>query len=317
MLMVAVSMNSGAVQWIDAGRTRGAQHVGSSSEIGTSQSKFKLRLNLAILNVSVAMKTCVRNQELDHNPTSLLDTTSSRPCKGCHHSWHSWHSDHASWCDNALEFDLQHACIRPSLSHCYRRDFRGQGNEEIWAWWGRVGSCAAAMWYVGGLSFPYLSESFISHLFTVIQRCDPVLFSVNVQSFDCDSSNGSYQCTSRHGKSKPAVFASHSCFAGTWKMTPQQILWYDWSLRGLPNCHEWVLCSVFLSSITYNLSTVLHPQHKLQYFQDANWDDEWIDTATGIVCEEFLQAYTALIDEVELVRPTMVKLFPFDIFYSN
>ncbi len=33
---------------------------------------------------------------------------------------------------------------------------------------------------------------------------------------------------------------------------------------------------------------VLHPQHKLQYFHDANWDDEWITTATEIIHDEFV-----------------------------
>ncbi len=53
-----------------------------------------------------------------------------------------------------------------------------------------------------------------------------------------------------------------------------------------------------------NSLTVLHPRHKLQYFHDANWDDEWITTATGIICDEFERAYTDLpIEEVEVAAP--------------
>ena len=37
------------------------------------------------------------------------------------------------------------------------------------------------------------------------------------------------------------------------------------------------------------LITVLHPRHKLQYFHNANWDDEWITTATDIVRDEFVR----------------------------
>jgi hypothetical protein len=36
---------------------------------------------------------------------------------------------------------------------------------------------------------------------------------------------------------------------------------------------------------------VLHPHHKLDYFKTAGWDDEWIETARNIVCEEFERSY--------------------------
>lgn len=53
-----------------------------------------------------------------------------------------------------------------------------------------------------------------------------------------------------------------------------------------------------------NSLTVLHPRHKLQYFRDANWDDEWIATATGIIRDEFERAYADLpIEEVEVAAP--------------
>ena len=32
---------------------------------------------------------------------------------------------------------------------------------------------------------------------------------------------------------------------------------------------------------------VLHPRHKLHYFKTAGWEDDWIETARGIVREEF------------------------------
>jgi hypothetical protein len=44
---------------------------------------------------------------------------------------------------------------------------------------------------------------------------------------------------------------------------------------------------------------VLHPRHKLQYFRDAEWETDWIDDATDIVCAEFERAYAALpVDEI-------------------
>ena len=42
--------------------------------------------------------------------------------------------------------------------------------------------------------------------------------------------------------------------------------------------------------ITY---LVLHPQHKLEYFRQAGWEDEWIDTAETIVRDEFAKSYSS------------------------
>jgi hypothetical protein len=39
---------------------------------------------------------------------------------------------------------------------------------------------------------------------------------------------------------------------------------------------------------------VLHPSHKLAYFAQAGWDDEWRATAEGIVRAEFERAYADL-----------------------
>lgn len=36
---------------------------------------------------------------------------------------------------------------------------------------------------------------------------------------------------------------------------------------------------------------MLHPRHKLEYFKNAGWEPEWIDTAKSIVREEFEQSY--------------------------
>ena len=39
---------------------------------------------------------------------------------------------------------------------------------------------------------------------------------------------------------------------------------------------------------------MLHPQHKLQYFKDAGWSDEWIEGAEEIVRTEFTRKYASL-----------------------
>lgn len=41
----------------------------------------------------------------------------------------------------------------------------------------------------------------------------------------------------------------------------------------------------------YRANIVLHPQHKLQYFEDAGWEPEWIAQAHRIVKEEYDERY--------------------------
>jgi hypothetical protein len=40
-------------------------------------------------------------------------------------------------------------------------------------------------------------------------------------------------------------------------------------------------------------ASVLHPRHKLQYFKTAGWQDEWIQTAEGLVRDEFERSYAS------------------------
>lgn len=46
---------------------------------------------------------------------------------------------------------------------------------------------------------------------------------------------------------------------------------------------------------------VLHPRHKLTYFKNAGWTDEWVDEAELIVRTEFDQSYGSM-DENWVVR---------------
>jgi len=45
------------------------------------------------------------------------------------------------------------------------------------------------------------------------------------------------------------------------------------------------------SSEVYRIAMVLHPRHKLTYFQTAQWSDEWIKTAEALVRAEFERSY--------------------------
>jgi hypothetical protein len=42
------------------------------------------------------------------------------------------------------------------------------------------------------------------------------------------------------------------------------------------------------------VSPVLHPQHKLEYFRNAGWTEEWIDTARDLVRKTFDERYQDL-----------------------
>ncbi|KIM56465.1 hypothetical protein SCLCIDRAFT_37791, partial [Scleroderma citrinum Foug A] len=44
-------------------------------------------------------------------------------------------------------------------------------------------------------------------------------------------------------------------------------------------------------SEVYRIAMVLHPRHKLSYFKNAQWEDEWIATTEVLVREEFARSY--------------------------
>ncbi|KAJ8579264.1 hypothetical protein M405DRAFT_754714, partial [Rhizopogon salebrosus TDB-379] len=41
------------------------------------------------------------------------------------------------------------------------------------------------------------------------------------------------------------------------------------------------------TSEVYRIAMVLHPCHKLSYFKNAGWEDEWVDTAEALIRDEF------------------------------
>jgi hypothetical protein len=54
-----------------------------------------------------------------------------------------------------------------------------------------------------------------------------------------------------------------------------------------------VFSSRFLASFTNHI-IVLHPHHKLSYFKNAGWTEEWINTAEHLVHKEFDRSYSIL-----------------------
>ena len=55
---------------------------------------------------------------------------------------------------------------------------------------------------------------------------------------------------------------------------------------------------------------MLHPQHKLKYFENAGWPVDWIDSAREIVRAEFDRTYVArdVDSDVEMVEGDKVRL---------
>lgn len=49
--------------------------------------------------------------------------------------------------------------------------------------------------------------------------------------------------------------------------------------------------------------TVLHPRHKLHYFEKAGWEESWIKTSREIVRTEFDQTYAFMDVEEHTVPP--------------
>ncbi len=47
-----------------------------------------------------------------------------------------------------------------------------------------------------------------------------------------------------------------------------------------------------LSMLLTHHTSVLHPQYKLTYFKNANWEQEWIDSAERITREEYNRKWT-------------------------
>ena len=56
---------------------------------------------------------------------------------------------------------------------------------------------------------------------------------------------------------------------------------------------QWVWLSYSFNVVSH-LLLLLHPCHKLWYFTNAGWQDDWIEQAKKIVCTEFNLSYGSL-----------------------
>jgi hypothetical protein len=63
--------------------------------------------------------------------------------------------------------------------------------------------------------------------------------------------------------------------------------------------------SILITSI--DRFAVLHPRHKLQYFKNAGWEEEWVETARNIVRDEFDRTYAFMDYDEEVVLMERVR----------
>jgi hypothetical protein len=64
--------------------------------------------------------------------------------------------------------------------------------------------------------------------------------------------------------------------------------------------------AVYFKTISY-LKLVLHPRHKLQYFKNAGWRDDWIERAEEIVRTQFDLSYGSLDTSWATSQQTLAK----------
>lgn len=69
---------------------------------------------------------------------------------------------------------------------------------------------------------------------------------------------------------------------------------------------------LYILEVLIHNPPVLHPRHKLQYFKDVGWEENWVNTAKDIVRTEFDRKYTSL--KVEEAPKTLKVCFAFVAF---
>ena len=69
---------------------------------------------------------------------------------------------------------------------------------------------------------------------------------------------------------------------------------------------QWVRPSYGFNAVSH-LLLVLHPRHKLRYFKNAGWQDDWIKWVEEIVCTEFDLSYGSLDTSCATSRETRLS----------
>lgn len=93
----------------------------------------------------------------------------------------------------------------------------------------------------------------------------------------------------------------------------EPVLQQDRRIEHVPDRDEYVLHFLLLSTLTVS-HLVLHPEFKLQYFKNAKWEADWIETAEDIIRIEWTDKWSTMGDagevEVEELPAQQVRTLP-------
>ena len=128
-----------------------------------------------------------------------------------------------------------------------------------------------------------------------LQRRDIVFFPRDTQYRYRHTSHGSHRRAPRHCCNWKQVPSCNQGCPRDWKKNSQPVLWQNWSFWGFQDCYGYVIPAFLLRKLLY-LFLVLHPRHKLEYFKNAGWPDDWIEEAKTIVRTQFDLSYGSLDD---------------------
>ena len=73
---------------------------------------------------------------------------------------------------------------------------------------------------------------------------------------------------------------------------------------------QWVRTLPYFCTISHRCNdVVLHPQHKLEYFRNAGWEQEWINGAEKIVRAEYKRSYKYAEHLQAALKPAQVRRY--------
>ncbi len=140
-------------------------------------------------------------------------------------------------------------------------------------------------------SYAQLFLSLLTITLLDLQGRHPLFFTTDPQHRHCHTSYGPHQQTSHYGCYRSQI---PSCNQGC--ACNKKTLNHYYDKTNHSEVFRIVMGMDFLTvSILFPyILLVLHPQHKLNYFKNTGWKDEWIERAKEIVRMEFNKFYGSL-----------------------
>ena len=155
--------------------------------------------------------------------------------------------------------------------------------------------------------FYYFYTYFTSHIHIInIQNRNTWILKQHTLHHQHYSRHGPNACWVNCSIKQQCVFACNSSCHQTWNWIAWQILLTYRQLRGIPDRYGFVIHHIHQHHLTFYL-LVLHPKHKLRYFEKQGWKKTWITTAEEIVQEEFRKNYAAYTTQKKGKKPQSSK----------